>query len=87
FSDPQVVAQEMAIDVEQPGRGTVRMVGFPVKLDKTPCEVRLPAPELGAHTREVLEAHGYSAAEIAEFEARGVVAGAARTTGGRSSNL
>lgn len=78
FSDPQVVAQEMVIDVEQPGHGTVRMTGFPVKLSRTPCRVRLPAPELGGHTREVLAACGYTASEIAALEERGIVAGAGR---------
>lgn len=54
FADPQIRAQEMVIDVEHPDAGTVRMLGFPVKLEKTPCEVRLPAPRLGEHTEEVL---------------------------------
>jgi crotonobetainyl-CoA:carnitine CoA-transferase CaiB-like acyl-CoA transferase len=58
FSDPQVIAQQMAMDVEHPGHGSVRMLGFPVKLHGTPCEVRLPAPALGEHTEEVLASVG-----------------------------
>jgi len=54
FSDPQILAQEMLLEVEHPGHGPVRMTGFPVKLSATPCRVRLPAPELGADTEEVL---------------------------------
>lgn len=54
LSDPQVLAQEMVIDVPHPGHGTVRMLGFPVKLSATPCEARLPAPELGQHNDEIL---------------------------------
>ncbi len=55
FDDPQVIAQEMVIEVDHPGQvEPVRMLGFPVKLSVTPCRVRLPAPELGAHTEEVL---------------------------------
>lgn len=64
FSDPQVAAQEMAINVEHPGHGTVRMTGFPVKLSDTPCEVRRPSPALGAHTDEVLGEIGLTPAEI-----------------------
>lgn len=64
LGDPQIAAQEMVIDVEHPGRGTVRMVGFPVKLSETPCEVRMPAPELGADTVQVLAAAGYSGDDI-----------------------
>lgn len=56
FADPQVQAQEMVIEVEHPGHGAVRMLGFPVKLSGTPCEVRLPAPGLGEHNEEVLGA-------------------------------
>jgi CoA:oxalate CoA-transferase len=63
FSDPQVISQEMAIDVEHPGRGMVRMLGFPIKLKETPCAVRRPAPELGEHTGEILEEIGFSAEE------------------------
>ncbi|WP_417587353.1 CaiB/BaiF CoA transferase family protein [Pararhodobacter oceanensis] len=52
--DPQVMAQEMVIEVPHPGRGAVRMLGFPVKLSETPCEAHLPAPELGQHNDEIL---------------------------------
>jgi crotonobetainyl-CoA:carnitine CoA-transferase CaiB-like acyl-CoA transferase len=73
LNDPQVVAQEMVIDVAQPGHGTVRMLGFPVKLDETPCTVRLPAPALGAHTDEILRSVGFSDDEIAEMRAAGII--------------
>lgn len=65
FADPQIVAQEMAIDVEHPGRGVIRMTGFPVKLSDTPCVIRRPAPELGADTGDVLAEFGYPPDRIA----------------------
>ncbi len=58
FSDPQVLAQEMVLEVEHPGDGPVRMTGFPVRLSATPCRLRLPAQELGAHTEQVLSEVG-----------------------------
>ena len=56
FTDPQVLAQEMVIESQRPGRVPIKMTGFPVKLSATPCTVQLPPPELGEHTDEVLGA-------------------------------
>ena len=52
FRDPQVLAQQMVIESQRPGQDAIRMTGFPVKLSATPCELRLPPPELGEHTAE-----------------------------------
>ncbi|MFD1379957.1 CaiB/BaiF CoA transferase family protein [Fodinicurvata halophila] len=73
FSDPQVQAQKMVIDVDQPGYGPIRMLGFPVKLNRTPCEVRQPPPELGADTQAILQQSGFSSEEITALQQDGVV--------------
>ena len=72
FDDPQVRAQEMVIEVEHPGRGPVRTTGFPVRRSATPSEAHPPAPELGAHTDEVLRELGLEA-EIPRLRAKGIV--------------
>jgi crotonobetainyl-CoA:carnitine CoA-transferase CaiB-like acyl-CoA transferase len=54
LADPQMMHQEMVIEVEHPGHGPVKMLGFPVRLSKTPCAVRYPAPEHGEHTAEIM---------------------------------
>ena len=54
LADPQVLHEELIVDVPHPGRGTVRMSGFPMKFSGTPLRMRRPAPELGADTRDVL---------------------------------
>ena len=73
FQDPQILAQEMVMDIPHPGHGTVRMLGFPMKLSETPCRVRLPAPELGEHSDVVLAELGYTEAARAALRAAGVV--------------
>jgi alpha-methylacyl-CoA racemase len=70
-----VRAREMVIAFEQPGAGSVRGLGFPVKLSATPGAVRRPAPALGEHTAEVLRRAGYGDEEIAALHASGAVAG------------
>jgi crotonobetainyl-CoA:carnitine CoA-transferase CaiB-like acyl-CoA transferase len=73
FADPQVLAQEMVVEIEHPGHGPVRMTGFPVKLSATPARLRRPAPALGAHTDEVLAELGYSPSQISALRLNRVV--------------
>jgi len=69
FADPQVASQEMVLKIPHPGHGTVTMTGFPVKFREAPSAVRNAAPDLGAHTADVLGDLGYSDPEIAELGA------------------
>lgn len=73
FEDPQIQAQEMVLDVEHPGYGIVRMLGFPIKLSATPCQVRRSAPALGEHSDEILTELGYSAPERETWRRNGVI--------------
>ena len=73
FSDPQVLAQEMVLEIEHPGHGPVRMTGFPVKLGATPAQLRRPAPALGEHTDEVLRELGYTPERITALKDRGLL--------------
>jgi CoA:oxalate CoA-transferase len=65
YADPQVRSQEMLLDIEHPGHGTVKMTGFPIKFAQSPCTVRHVAPDPGADTEAVLQELGYSPQEIA----------------------
>jgi crotonobetainyl-CoA:carnitine CoA-transferase CaiB-like acyl-CoA transferase len=55
FQSPQTTHQQMVIDVPHGNHGVVRMLGFPVKLSTTPCQVRHPAPGHGQHNAEVFD--------------------------------
>jgi crotonobetainyl-CoA:carnitine CoA-transferase CaiB-like acyl-CoA transferase len=72
FADPQVLDQQMVLTQRHPGHGDVKMLGFPIKFAEAPCELRRPAPELGADTQAVLAELGYSADEIAAMHEAGV---------------
>jgi crotonobetainyl-CoA:carnitine CoA-transferase CaiB-like acyl-CoA transferase len=70
-----VRAREMVVELDQPGAAEpVRQLGVPVKLSRTPGGVHAPAPALGEHTREVLEALGYSAEDADALAGDGAVA-------------
>ena len=70
-----VGARGMVVAVDQPGAGTVRLLGTPVKLSRTPADpARAGGPALGADTDAVLAEAGYGPQEIAELRESGAVA-------------
>ncbi|HEX5414706.1 MAG TPA: CoA transferase [Chloroflexota bacterium] len=73
LEDPQILHNEMVMEVEHPFGGDFRTVGFPLKLYGTPAEVRCGPPRLGQHTEEVLHLAGYSDAEVTDLIERKVV--------------
>lgn len=73
-SDPQVLANHYVTDFDHPAFGATQVVGLPVRLSETPGSIRLPAPEFGQHTEEVLTALlGYSWERVAELREAGVI--------------
>jgi crotonobetainyl-CoA:carnitine CoA-transferase CaiB-like acyl-CoA transferase len=54
--DPQVNERQMVLTMPHAALGTVRSLGNPVKLSRTPAVVTLPPPALGEHTDEVVKA-------------------------------
>jgi crotonobetainyl-CoA:carnitine CoA-transferase CaiB-like acyl-CoA transferase len=80
FIDPQVKHLGLIAEVEQPGYGKARMLGFPVRASATPAAIRRPAPLLGEHTAEVLGEIGVTPAELDRLVAAGTVATVERGT-------
>ena len=74
FENEQVIARGIEMHVPHPTAGTMKLVASPMRLSKTPVEVRMPPPLLGQHTDEVLRNElGMSASQINELHQRGIV--------------
>ena len=54
FENEQVIARKVQINVPHPTVGNMKLVASPMKLSKTPTEVRMAPPTLGQHTNEIL---------------------------------
>jgi len=67
----QAQARNMVMEMEHPVEGTIRQLGFPVKLHGTPQQLRRPPPLLGQHTEEIMREAGCDAAAIERLRAAG----------------
>ena len=76
-SDPQAEAIGLFPEIEHEEIGRYRTVGVPMRFSRGEVGPKGPAPEIGAHTREVVLAHGTSEAELAALLEAGVVGEAA----------
>ncbi len=67
FSDPQVLARKMLVELPHPEVGTDKTTGLPIDLSDTPGAIKRPPPLLGQHTREILTEAGLTPAEIRDL--------------------
>ncbi len=73
LSDPQVIENEYIVEYKHPSYGHIKTVGFPWNFSATPLDLRLPAPQLGQHTEEVLLELGYSWDDISSLKDQEVI--------------
>ena len=73
FSDPQVLARDMLVELPHPEVGTFKTTGLPVKLSRTPGRIERRPPLLGEHTDEVLRECGLEPDEISRLRAEQVI--------------
>lgn len=74
FENEQVIARGLEMHVPHPTAGTMKLVASPMRLSKTPVEVRMPPPLLGQHTDEVLRENlGMSEEQISKLHQKGIV--------------
>ena len=71
--DPQVIAREMIVDVDCPGKGEVKIVRPPITSSGMIPRIGFAAPSLGEHTGEILKDTGYSKAGIDQLVSKGII--------------
>lgn len=73
FTDPQIAANHLIVESEHPTVGRMRQPRPAARFEKTPAELRSPAPRLGEHTEAVLAELGISEGERISPREHGVV--------------
>jgi CoA:oxalate CoA-transferase len=73
-NDPQLLARNAIIEVEQLVSGKVKVPGSLFKMSRTPGRMDYPAPFLGEHNQEILSGRlGYSEEEIKQMSDKGII--------------
>ncbi|MDB5858275.1 MAG: CoA-transferase [Ramlibacter sp.] len=67
----QAKARNMVMEMEHPVEGTIRQLGFPVKMQGTPQQLRHAPPLLGQHTDEIMREFGLDADAIEALREKG----------------
>ena len=67
----QASARDMVMEIDHPVEGTIKALGFPVKMSATPQEVRHPPPLLGQHTEAILAELGFDSEKIRVLRGQG----------------
>ena len=73
-SHPQIVANEMMVDLEHDLSGPQQQVAPVLKFSNAPLEAQGSSPPLGRDTDEIVRSAGYSDEQIADLRERGVIA-------------
>ena len=75
LDDPHVQARGVIVEAPDAEAGSVLMHNIIPRLSDTPGKLRLPAPDLGQHTREILTGLGYTEEQIAALVGAGAIKG------------
>ena len=73
FNDPHLVARKYFWDLPHPTAGTVRSLGSPLRLERTPVRAERAGPLLGEHSAGVLRELGCGDEDIRRLVAEGTV--------------
>ena len=73
FEDPQLKAGNSLVDVHLPDGRQTKLPRLPLAINGQRLELRMEAPRLGEHTRQLLASLGYSHDEIEKLNAAGII--------------
>jgi formyl-CoA transferase len=73
LTDPQLPVNGMTVTADAATVGASRVINHPVNVADAPRRAIRPAPTLGEHSDEILDALGYSASSIAQLRSAGVI--------------
>jgi crotonobetainyl-CoA:carnitine CoA-transferase CaiB-like acyl-CoA transferase len=73
FESPHHLENEMIVEYDDPWVGPVRLLGHPIKFDRTPMSIRRAASPSGHETDEVLASLSYSPEKIEGLRRESVV--------------
>jgi len=73
IADPQVQANEYIVEYDHPSKGRIKLVGSPIQFGKMQPKPRMPGPELGQHTEEILLELGYDWEKIIYLKEKKVI--------------
>ncbi|MDO8749624.1 MAG: CoA transferase [Dehalococcoidia bacterium] len=71
--DPQFNGRGFFVEVEHPVTGKTKLPGRPFVMEKTPWQLRRPAPMLGQHNQEVYSELGYTQQDLVKLRETGVI--------------
>ena len=75
LDDPHVQARGVIVEAPDAEAGSVLMHNIIPRLSATPGKLRLPAPDLGQHTREILAGLGYTDEKLTALVNAGAIKG------------
>ncbi len=73
IGDPQALANHFFSELDYPGAGKITLVNAPVNFHQNPASIRIPAPEVGQHTEEILQELGYNWDDISQLKEQRVI--------------
>jgi len=74
FADEQIKFLGMAQPVKHPVLGEIRIVASPLQFAGSSRAIRMPSPDPGQHTDEVMKGLGYTDQQIGELRKANAIA-------------